>query len=281
MPRISINQMTTYRWSFLDDVTALQSLGVEGIGIWRRKLSEFGEERGIELLRESTLAVSSLWTAGGFTGSDGHTFEDAVEDALDALRLATEMKAGCLVVVSGGRASHTLSHARRLLREALRELGAAADRQGPSIALAAVPHRSHDRCSFLPSLDAALELLAECNHPRVGLALDFLRIWQEDRLCRRMAEIVPWVKIAALCDARAPGRGDEDRCVPGRGQLPLAEMISALESHGYRGMYDLHLLGQQCWSLDYGSVIQDSLDCLAVLSPKVFTRTPRPSTTGA
>ena len=104
MPRISINEMTTYHWSLLEDVAGYRAAGVASIGVWRRKLSDFGEERGVELLRDSDLSVSSFWSAGGFTGSDGQTFREAVDDALDALHLAAEVRAGCLVVASGARA---------------------------------------------------------------------------------------------------------------------------------------------------------------------------------
>src|SRR5271167_1707219 len=106
MPRISINEMTTYHWSLLEDVIGYQAAGIRSIGVWRRKLCDFGEERGIELLRESGLNVSSFSSAGGFTGSDGQTFREAVDDALDAVRLAADIRAGCLVVVTGGRAGH-------------------------------------------------------------------------------------------------------------------------------------------------------------------------------
>src|SRR5438552_13631220 len=149
MPRISINEMTTYHWSFLEDVTGYQAAGVECMGVWRRKLTDFGEERGIELLRESGLAVSSLSSAGGFTGSDGQTFREAVDDGLDALRLAAELRAGCLVVVSGARAGHTLRHARRLLRDALWELGDRAAHYGLSVALQPMHRRPIERWSSL------------------------------------------------------------------------------------------------------------------------------------
>jgi sugar phosphate isomerase/epimerase len=272
MPRLSINEMTTYRWSFLEDITGLQALGVESVGIWRRKLSDFGEERGVELLRESGLAVSSLWSAGGFTGSDGHTYKDAIEDALDALRLAAEMKAGCLVVVSGGRASHTQSHARRLLRDALCELGDAAAQYGLSIALAPLHCPAHDRSSFLSSLDAALEMLTSCDHRRVGLVFDFLDVAHNPPLCQRLAQFVPWIKIAALSDAHLPAHSDDDRRIPGRGQMPLAEIFAALEGSGYRGAYDVHLLGENCWRLEYPNLVQDCLEGLAALCPRVFAR---------
>ena len=122
MPRLSMNEMTTYRWSFEQDVQQYCAAGIPAIGVWRRKLSDFGEQRGIELLKESGLAVSNLLWAGGFTGSEGHTFRESVDDAVDAIRLAGAMRANCLVIYSGARAGHTHNHARRLLVSALIEL---------------------------------------------------------------------------------------------------------------------------------------------------------------
>lgn len=278
MPRLSINETTTYRWSFLEDVTGLAALGVESLGVWRPKLCEFGEERGVELLRESGLAVSSLWSAGGFTGSDGHTHRDSIRDALDALRLAAELNAECLVVVSGARRSHTKNHAQRMLREALCELGDAAAFYGLQVAVAPLDRGAHDRNSFLTTLDLALEALAPCKHSHVGLVFDFLQIANEPAVCKRMGQIVPWIKIAALCDANLPAQTDDDRRLPGQGQMPLAEIISALESNGFRGTYDVHLLGRNCWGLEYPNLVHDCLEGLATICPRVFARpaaTPR------
>jgi sugar phosphate isomerase/epimerase len=268
MPRTAINEMTTYRWSLLDDVTGYRDAGVTGIGVWRRKLSDFGEERGVELLRDSELFVSSFWSAGGFTGSDGQTFREAVDDALDALRQAAQVRAGCLVVVSGARAGHTFNHARRLLCDALRELGDAAALSGLAIAVQPMHRLPVERWSILNTLDAALAAVSYCNHPQVGLVFDVFHLCHEPELCRRIPDVVPWIKLAALSDARsvAPRCAsgiDEDRCVPGQGVVPLAEIISALEVGGYRGVYELQLTGERCWQSDYGALLAD---CQAALS---------------
>ena len=122
LARLSINEMTTFRWPFEQDVAAYAAAGIGAIGVWRQKLSDFGEEEGIDLLRGSGLRVSNLLWAGGFTGSDGRTYKDSLEDAVDAIRLAAVMQAGCLVVYSGGRNGHTYNHCRRLVRAALTEL---------------------------------------------------------------------------------------------------------------------------------------------------------------
>src|SRR5215470_16418267 len=107
MARLSMNEMTTYRWSFEEDVVNYRAAGIPAIGVWRQKLSDFGEEKGIELLADSGMTVSNLLWAGGFTGSDGHTFRESMDDASEAIRLAGQLKAGCLIVYSGARAGHT------------------------------------------------------------------------------------------------------------------------------------------------------------------------------
>lgn len=270
MPRISINEMTTYHWSLLEDVIGYQAAGVRSIGVWRRKLCDFGEERGIELLRESGLAVSSFSSAGGFTGSDGQTFREAIDDALDAVRQAAEMRAGCLVVVTGAQAGHIFNHARRLVRDALRELGDAAGRLGLSIALQPVHRQPIERWSFLTTLDATLDMLSLCDHSRVGMVFDIFHVWREARLCARIPAIIPWIKIAALCDARAPACSDDDRCLPGRGDLPLAEIVSALEVNGFRGAYDLQILSDTCWRSDYAALLADCRQALAGVCPQTF-----------
>ena len=92
MAMLSMNETTTYRWSFEEDVRQYAAAGYQAIGVWRQKLADFGEEKGIELLRESGLAVSSLLWAGGFTCSDGSTHRESVEDARESIRLAAAME---------------------------------------------------------------------------------------------------------------------------------------------------------------------------------------------
>ena len=226
-------------------------------------------------MRESELHVSSFWSAGGFTGSDGQTFREAVDDALDALRLAVEVQAGCLVVVSGARAGHTYNHARRLLCDAMRKLGDAASHYGLSIALQPMHRRPIERWSMLNSLDAALDALNHCDHPRVGLVFDAYHLCQEPELFQRIPDVVPWIKLAALSDAysgeqNSSSQADDDRCIPGKGVLPLAQIVAALEMAGYRGAYDVQLMGERCWQSDYTALLAECRAALTNIAPEVF-----------
>ena len=52
MLRLSMNELTTFRWSFEEDVHNYAAADINAIGVWRQKLSDYGEEKCIELLSE-------------------------------------------------------------------------------------------------------------------------------------------------------------------------------------------------------------------------------------
>ncbi|MGQ0637379.1 MAG: sugar phosphate isomerase/epimerase family protein [Planctomycetaceae bacterium] len=269
MSRISISEMTTYRWSFEEDVTGYRAAQVGGVGLWRRKLADFGEERAAELLHESGLAASSLSCAGGFTGSDGHTFRDAVGDALDALRVAAELRAGCLVVVTGARAGHTLNHARRLAVEALKALGEEGARLGVDVALQFARTSQAERWSFVSSLADALDLLEKCGNPQVGLACDLFSVGAEPGPGEIAADLAPRLKLAQLCDANfaALAAGEADslaRC------KNLGAVVHRLEQQGYRGWYEVQILCDACWQADYLRLLAGYCSGLVHACPEVF-----------
>ncbi len=99
------------------------------------KLADYGEEKAAELLHDNNMSISSLQWIGGFTGSDGRSYRDSLHDGLDAIQLAADLRAECVVVLAGGRSGHTSNHAHRLLRAALKELAEAAEAVGVQLAL--------------------------------------------------------------------------------------------------------------------------------------------------
>lgn len=254
--RLAMNEMTTYRWSFFQDVMAYRAAGLSAIGVWRPKIVDFGEERAADLLGESGLAVASLSWAGGFTGSDGNTFQEALDDARDAVRLAGQIRSACLVVVSGARGGHTHNHARRLVVDALRHLGDLAGEVDLQIALQPVHPQFAKSSSLVTSVDKMLDILASCQHPQVGMALDVYQLRDVPGLVERIPEILPWVKTVQLSDGREPGRSEFDRCPLGEGTIPLAEIVVSLEQAGYRGFYDVQILSEEAWNSNYRELLE-------------------------
>jgi sugar phosphate isomerase/epimerase len=171
MAGLAICELTTYRWSFEEDVQHYAAAGIEGIGIWRQKLSDYGEKQGRELLAEHRLKVSSLFWAGGFTGGSAHSHDESIEDACDALRLAAALNAGCLIVHSGARAMHTQNHVRRLCSPlSTSSFPSPAAQRWPS--RKAHARRRGPTWTFLSSLEDAAELATRYNSPALRLVLD-------------------------------------------------------------------------------------------------------------
>lgn len=266
MPRLSINELTTYRWTFEEDVEHYQAAGIQSLAVWRHKLSDFGEEKGIELLIDSGLAVSSLQWAGGFTGSDGQTHDDSIADARAAIQLAAAMHAECLIVHSGSRAGHTNNHAYRLLTEALTSLLPFASEFGVTLAIEPMPSRCSSDWTFLTDIDKTLRLLDQLDSPQLKLAFDTYHFGHNEAFCQRLGELAPRIGVVHLADAKEPPGLEQNRCRLGEGTIPLESLISSLVHAGYDGSFDVKLMGEEIESSDYAELIAHSRDSFEQLT---------------
>jgi sugar phosphate isomerase/epimerase len=211
------------------------------------------------------LKVSHLFWAGGFTGSDGRSYQESMEDAAEALRTAAELDCRTLVVYSGPRAGHTSNHARRLVERALVRLAAEAGELGVTLAIEPMHPGCADQWTFLTTLDDTLALVAAVASPHVKMVLDTYHLGQESGLVDRLTAIVPHVAIVQLGDARRPPTGEQNRCWLGEGVVPLAEITAALKAAGYDGYYDVELLGEELEAADYLSLLRHAKTAFATL----------------
>ncbi len=265
MAQLSMNETTTFRWSFEEDVSQYAAAGIPAIGVWRQKLSDFGREKGAELLAEAGLRVSHLLWAGGFTGSDGRSYRESVDDAVDAVQTAAEMRTDTLVVYSGARAGHTYNHARRLIQGALGELIPVAAQAGVYLAVEPMHPGCAAEWTFLNTIDDTLALFEAVGSSQVKMVFDTYHLGLQEDVLERIAEIVPHVAIVQLGDARRLPEGEQNRCRLGEGRIPLKEIVAALKSAGYDGYYDVELLGEEIESGDYAELLSHAKQAFAEL----------------
>jgi sugar phosphate isomerase/epimerase len=268
MTHLAMNELTTYRWSFEEDVQHYAEAGFAAIGVWRHKLSDFGEERGADLLREHGLAVSSLLWAGGFTGSDGHSHKESIEDALDAVKMAAHLQAPTLIVHTGARAGHTHNHARRLVKTALVEVSRLAEDLGVSLGLEPMHAGCAADWTFLTSLDEARQLLADVGSRAVKLVVDTYHLCQEALPDLDCPELISQLALVQLGDGRLPpANGEQNRCRLGEGAIPLGEVVQRLIRGGYRGYWEIELLGEDVETTDYVELLRQSRHAAAAWFP--------------
>lgn len=265
MERLSMNEVTTYRWTFEREVAEYTAAGIGAMGVWRQKLSDFGEEKGIELLAESGLKVSNLLWAGGFTGSDGGSLRESINDGLEAVRLAHELNSPCLLVYSGGRAGHTHNHVRRLVKEAMNELSPLAGELNVTLALEPMHPGCAAEWTFLTSIDAALELMDYVGVPNLKLAFDTYHFGHDDGIVERLEGLAQRIAVVHLGDRKRPPEHEQNRTRLGDGTIPLREIVAALISAGYSGYYDVELLGEEFEMADYHELLEHSKQAFAQL----------------
>jgi sugar phosphate isomerase/epimerase len=258
MLELSMNEVTTFRWSLEEDLENYYRAGYRSIGVWRPKLADVDEERAIDLIAGSGLSVSNLACAGGFTGLGGVPFREGVDDVISAMRLAAAIQAGCLVVHPGGRNNHTSRHAFRLLRMALDELLPLADDCEVPLALEPMHAACAAGWTFLTDFEPVCELIAEYQSPYLKLACDTYHLAWTPSEREVLAEIAPHIGIVYLADRHEPPSIDHDRCPLGKGQLPLTEIMGTLVEAGYAGRFDVRLMGPEISQGNYGRLLQQS-----------------------
>ena len=255
MLRLAVNELSTYRWSFEEDVLNYSAAGFGAIGIWRPKLTDYGEEKAVELLREHNLKISSLQWIGGFTGSDGRSYRDSFHDALDAIQLAADIKAETVVVLAGGRCGHTRNHAFRLLKNALQHLAEAAEAVGVQLAIEPMHIGCASDWSFVNSVPQCLDVIASIASPNLGIVFDCYHLAQEYFEPEFLKEIAPLVRLVQLGDAKHAPMGEQNRCLLGHGRVPLERIIREFQECGYQGYFELELVGEEVEHLQYEAVL--------------------------
>ena len=71
--RLSLNQITTNRWSLAEALDGCLRAGLPAIGIWRHKIADIGLPESRRLVRQSGLHVSSVCRGGMFPATTSTT----------------------------------------------------------------------------------------------------------------------------------------------------------------------------------------------------------------
>jgi 2-keto-myo-inositol isomerase len=188
---------------------------------------------------------------GGFEAPVEAFSDPARREANHALHvenaeLLAQLGGGVLVVGTDGpgeRSPHALDTIGHTLRELVERFPAAV-----SIAL------EFNWSPFVKSLRSASQAVRAAGHPRVGILFDpahyHCTSTKLEHLTPPVVSQIIHVHMNDMPDK--PGELSDcnsDRLLPGRGALPLRDMIERLERHGYRGAYSIEMFNQALWSV--------------------------------
>ena len=257
---LSVNQLSTLRWDFEQDVDAYAQHGYSGIGIYRPKLEDFGINRAVELLADYELKVTSLSWCGGFTGSDGRGYEEAVADAMFAVREAAALHADTLIVLPGGRNNHIRTHVRRMLCKALKQVSAVAEEFGISLAIEPFHPGCGEEWSFVNDLQSSLDIIERVDSPALGLALDTYHVGMDEETIGWLPDLAKYLKVVQIGDARHCPCGEMNRCLLGHGAIPNSQILEILREYDYQGPIEIELIGEDVEPVSYTRLLDHAKD---------------------
>ena len=146
--------------------------------------------------------------------------------------------------VEGPLAEQDFDRVRVSLRQAAEQAGAA----GVRLAL-----EFQSRAVFPDNLQSAAMLVADCNHPNLGICLDLYHYYTgpskpEDLGCLT-ADNLFHVQFCDLAGHLREFATDADRVLPGDGDIPIEPLIARLREIGYAGAVSVELMNPQIWRI--------------------------------
>ncbi len=246
---IAVNEFSTLRWNFQEDVVKYASQGINKIGVSRDKVSDFGVDAAVDLLFEMKMSVSSVNWAGGFTGSDGRSFVDAVEDAKEAIQFAGLVNADCLVLHSGGRNGHTERHAYRIFEHAIDSLLPVAEDFGVRLALEPMCDVDSQPWSIFSKIESSLDLVKAYDSPNLGLVVDLFHCGFSLPLVSKIKAVADKVFLIQIADRLKPSCSH--RRLPGFGNVNLSHWLEMFGTAGATCSVEFETFGAVNQSIDY------------------------------
>ncbi len=266
---LSVNQVSSLKWNFFQDVIRYARKGFDGIGLWRAKLDDVGVHEAADFLYEMKMSVTSLGWVGGFTGSDGMSFKEAIDDAVEGIAQAAALRAHCLILHPGSQGLHTPRHARRLLSHALEILVPCAEVYDVSLVLEPMLIPEGRDWTILNGIRETLEIVEEFAPDQLGLVVDLYHLGLDSQLAQYRKRLCERLKLIQIADRRRGGSVPHARCLPDRGEVPLRSWIRLLAISGYQGPLEAELMGGDIEGLGYHCMLDSAwdflLDCREIL----------------
>jgi sugar phosphate isomerase/epimerase len=185
----------------------------------------------------------------------------ATEGLCAAIELAASMGAGAVYLITGGRGGLSWEDAAARFVELVAPCRAHADRHGIALLVEnASPvnvdiHLAHTLADTITLADMA----------GIGVCVDLHACWTEAGLPRLFERAAPLTGLVQVSDYVLGDRCAPCRAVPGDGVIPLERLLGDLLTAGYRGVFDLELVGPRIEAEGATAATARGLDALSGL----------------
>jgi len=250
-PRLSIDALSSFNWSFDQDLALWRELDVRYAGLLISKIADDLPGK-VQRLLDAGIRPSTIVT-GGFDLGEQSSWERN-RALLKAIIDAVEGAGGGTAYMTPGRTTGAPWG---------EVLDTFAEAVAPSVAYA----RDHGvRLAFEPSLrtdvsfvNTLRDAVDVCERTGLGLIADFGNCWMERDLASVLQRAAPHIALVQICDVVIGGNGRPPpggRVHIGEGELPVRRLIREVLATGYQGPFDLEVLGPLIEAEGYDSAIR-------------------------
>jgi sugar phosphate isomerase/epimerase len=255
--RLSLNQMTTEKWSLAQAVEGCARAGVPWIAPWRHKIAEIGLPKAKQLIQDAGLKVSSVCRGGMFPAATEVERKERIEDNRRAVDEAAELGAEVLVLVCGPAPDKDIAAAREMVADGIAQLLPYAKSHGVKLGIEPLHPMYAAERSVIVTLDEATRL-AHTFDASVGVVIDVFHVWWDPQLYAHIPAAKGRIYGFHVCDWIVPtpdmllGRG-----MMGDGVIEIRRIREAVEQTGYQGPIEVEIFNQAIWDRPGDDVLEE------------------------
>jgi len=224
--------------TFSEFAAAVRKAGIKSVGITRAAIAELGLAGLETCLADHGLTVSSLNSAGYFTGHDPNLIKFSNEELVEA---AARLNAEVLCVITGGLGTpgHSTAEAHQRINDGFVKLARRAAENGVVLGLEPIYPGDILTKGCINSLAHGLQIIEPFSNAK--LIIDLFHTWWDPDLSNILHTQSDQVALIQLCNIRTA-----DGLVVGRetlsdGELDLSQLLPTILSENYQGKLELEL----------------------------------------
>ncbi len=255
-PRISVTSISSWSWTVEQDVAFFKQEGIAAMGIPTTKFTQ-NREQEIAALAASGLSFTavSAGTGGGMIESE----DAALAELAPVIDIAHQLGAPSVYFLTGPTPPRMATDvAFAALIECLPKVNAYARERGVRLA---IEHNSVSSraIGFVHTLAGVAEIARAAD---VDICLELQNCWYEPGLPRLFRENADRFCVVQVSDFLIDEPLRNNRRVPGDGSMPLEWLVGEVLDAGYKGYFEIEVLGPAIEQEGYESAIRRSAEWL-------------------
>lgn len=247
--KFAINQATTMKSDFEEDIKAYASAGFNAVEIWFDKLKLYIQKNSLEdvktLLKKYKITPVGMCAQGNLMLTTGKKRKQILKELTEKLEICKFLEIHTLVVPTDFPKSVVEQDYERCIPNLI-EAATIAENYGVNLAIEFI-----SGAKFIGSLFTAIKIVKQVSRKNVGILFDtfhfYTGISKLEDIDLLTKDSLFFVHINDVIDKPREILTDADRVFPGDGVIPLKKIIKKLIKIGFSGYYSLELFNPELW----------------------------------